>query len=179
MGETVDAAFATRPKEQGTLLFTKKQMPYILSHDEQAAANQPSARINDVGLYLVTLTNVEPISVNAQDPRMGDRCLKVSLLNCKIGKANSFAYRKRNYCKTFGEQHVQFRPIAYTDEPRAAERVIMRALLEWRLRSPAGRRTEWLGGITADEAERVVLAALRGAGIAFMASDIEPASTED
>ncbi|MEO8673351.1 MAG: hypothetical protein ABI411_18710 [Tahibacter sp.] len=138
-----------------------------MSQSPESPAASDSAYGNDVGIYLVTLSNVQPISVNAQDPRIATRCLHVTLINCKIGKAHSFKGRERNYWKTFGAQHVQFRPIACTSEPRAAERVILRALLPWRLRSPAGRRTEWLGNIAPDDAERVALEALRDAEIAY------------
>ncbi len=49
------------------------------------------------GLYIVSLTNAHPIPVNAHDPRRAARCIAVSHLHCKIGKANDFVARERNY----------------------------------------------------------------------------------
>lgn len=123
--------------------------------------------MSDVGIYVVTLANEHPISVNAHDLRMADRCIKVTRANCKVGKAHSFVARERNYHKTFGAEHVKFQPIAYTEDLRTAERVILHALLQWRIRSPSNRRTEWLDGISATEAQRRAIAALRAAGVAF------------
>jgi len=121
----------------------------------------------DFGIYIVTLTNTHPISVNAQDQRMADRCIKVTCANCKVGKAKSFIARRRNYHKTFGADHVQFRPIAYTQDLQLAERVVLSALSKWRVRGHTRRLTEWLEGISAIDAEHLALAALQAAGIAF------------
>jgi hypothetical protein len=124
--------------------------------------------MSDVGIYIVTLSNERPISVNAHDPRMADRCVKVNRANCKVGRARSFVARERNYHKTFGAKHVTFERLAYTIELRAAERVILSALLQWRIRGPSKRRTEWLEGISAAEARRLAIGALRAAGIPFL-----------
>jgi len=117
------------------------------------------------GIYIVTLRNSEPISVNAHDPRMANRCIKVTSANCKIGKAKNFAARERNYFKTFGSINVIFRPIALTTQLVIAERAVKAALLPWRMVSLAKRRTEWLAGIAPVEAEARALAALHDAGI--------------
>jgi len=121
--------------------------------------------VTSSGIYLVTLKNSEPISVNAHDPRMADRCIKVTSANCKIGKAKDFATRERNYFKTFGSANVVFRPIAVTAQLVIAERAVKAALLPWRMVSLAKRRTEWLAGIPSTEAETRALEALRIAGI--------------
>jgi hypothetical protein len=118
-------------------------------------------------MYIVTLKNRAPISVNAQDPRMADRCIKVTCVNCKVGKAKSFAARERNYFKTFGEDNVVFRPIAFATDLVAAERAVLAALSRWRILSGAKRKTEWLVGIAPSDAEARALEALRNAGIAF------------
>jgi hypothetical protein len=39
------------------------------------------------GIYIVTLNNPHPISVNANDRRVADRAIKVTKDNCKVGKA--------------------------------------------------------------------------------------------
>lgn len=133
----------------------------------RGALTEALGNMSDVGIYIVTLSNEHPISVNAHDPRIADRCVTVTRANCKVGRAQSFIARERSYHKTFGAQHVTFEPIAYTSELLAAERVILKALLQWRLRSPSKRRTEWLEGISASEARQQAIAALRFAGIPF------------
>jgi hypothetical protein len=122
------------------------------------------------GLYIVALKNEHPVSVNAHDPRIADRCIKVSRLNCKVGKAASLAGRERNYWKTFGTENVIFTPIAYVEEFGAAERIALDRLSEWRVRGPTGRKNEWLAGIEPAEVERLVLRALAQSGIAFSAA---------
>ena len=119
------------------------------------------------GLYVVALKNEEPISVNAHDPRIADQCIKVSFLNCKIGKAASLAGRERNYWKTFGSENVIFTPIAYLQDFAAAERVVLAHLTKWRIRGLTGRKNEWLVGIEPAEVQRIVLAVLAESGIPF------------
>ena len=121
------------------------------------------------GLYLVTLLNEEPISVNAHDPHIAERCIRVTRANCKLGKARDFERRARNYEKTFGAGSVVFRPIAVIDAIGPAERCILRALSPWRMREISGRRTEWLEGIDPQRAVTIALMALREAGIDFVA----------
>ncbi|MBN8480124.1 MAG: hypothetical protein J0L88_00880 [Xanthomonadales bacterium] len=121
------------------------------------------------GLYLVTLLNDEPISVNANDPRRADKAIKVTRVHCKLGKARDLEVRARNYAKTFGAAHVAFRPIAFVDDIARAERCILRALAPWRLRGARRRPTEWLAGIDPQRAVATALDALREAGIAFVA----------
>ncbi len=43
------------------------------------------------GIYIVTLNNSEPISVNADDPRYAQTSIKVTRHNCKFGKAESIS----------------------------------------------------------------------------------------
>lgn len=119
------------------------------------------------GLYIVTLLNEQPISVNAQDPRIAERCIKVTRLNCKVGKARSLEARARNYAKTFGQCNVVFRPIAITEDLGPAERSILRALCAWRVRGRRRRMTEWLVGIAPADAEACALDALTTSGIVF------------
>ena len=119
------------------------------------------------GLYLVALKNQEPISVNAHDPRIAERCIKVNRLNCKVGKAANLSGRERNYWKTFGAENVIFIPIAYVQEFAAAERVALERLSQWRVRGRSGRKNEWLWGIKPDEVIGLVLAALSDSGIPF------------
>jgi hypothetical protein len=55
--------------------------------------------MHDAGLYIVTLNNGLPISVNANDPRIVHKCIAVSRLNCKFGKAKNLDRRRDNYGK--------------------------------------------------------------------------------
>ena len=64
------------------------------------------------GIYLVTLLNEIPISVNAHDPRIAHKGIKVDKTNCKIGKAKNLEAREKNYFKTFKEDNVNFRLLA-------------------------------------------------------------------
>jgi gamma-glutamylcyclotransferase (GGCT)/AIG2-like uncharacterized protein YtfP len=125
----------------------------------------------DPGLYIVTLTNEEAISVNANDPRIAHRCIRVSRLNCKFGKAKHLARRRDDYRKVFGAGNVVFRPIALMDQIDAAERLVLRALGAWRIRGNTGRRNEWLVGIESADVERIALDVLRSSGLAFEPPD--------
>lgn len=104
------------------------------------------------GLYVVEPLCLQPTSVNANDPRMATRCLKVTRGYVKVGKANDLAWRERGYWKVFGQDNVRFRPLALLQNTRVAERCLLEALREFRQRGPSGRRTEWLFGITATQA---------------------------
>jgi hypothetical protein len=119
------------------------------------------------GLYIVEALNGDPISVNANDPRMADRCLKVTRGHVKVGKANDLAWRERGYWKVFGQENVRFRPLAVLQETRVAERCLLQALGEYRQRGPSGRRTEWLLGITASEAAALAREHLAATDLAF------------
>ncbi len=125
--------------------------------------------VPESGIYIVTLTNPHPISVNAQNRKLAERCITVTSANCKVGRARSFQVRERNYWRTFGQQHVMLRPIALMRDPRIAERVILAALREWRIRGRYGRLTEWLEGICAADAERIAVGAMRSAQIRYSA----------
>lgn len=117
------------------------------------------------GLYVVALKNYEPISVNANDPRIADRCIKVSRHNCKVGKASNLVGREKNYYKVFGVENVIFTPVAYVQDYAAAERAVLARLSQWRVRGRTGRRNEWLEGIEPIEVQRIVLLTLAESGI--------------
>lgn len=127
------------------------------------------------GLYIVELTNTHPISVNANDPRIADKCIKVTSANCKFGKAKNLIVRERNYASVFGKEYVVFRTIAYTDDIVTAERLVLKELLRWRIVGPTGRRNEWLAGVSSADVEKIALDVLAQAGIAFM----RPSKKED
>jgi hypothetical protein len=124
--------------------------------------------MSDTGLYIVTLNNDQPISVNANDPRIAHKCIRVSQLNCKFGKAKNLARRRNNYCKVFGSENVNFRAIAFTSDIARAEKLVLAALGAWRVRGATGRKNEWLAGITDSEIESLALNTLIAAGIPFL-----------
>lgn len=99
------------------------------------------------GLYIVTLNNYHPISVNANDPRIADKAIKVTRANCKFGKARELDVRRKNYEKTFGSEHVQFTPLAVLQDIAVAEKAIFGKLDPYRIRGRTGRKNEWLEGI--------------------------------
>jgi hypothetical protein len=125
----------------------------------------------DAGLYLVTLNNDEPISVNANDPRIADKCIRVTRANCKFGKAKRLTRRCDNYGKVFGVENVNFKVVAFTDDIGLAERLVLKALSPWCIRGPTGRKNEWLEGIAPTDVERIAFGALHAAGLVFALPD--------
>jgi hypothetical protein len=122
--------------------------------------------MTNAGLYIVTLNNEQAISVNANDLRIADRCIKVSREHCKFGKARNLLVREQNYIKVFGSENVNFRCIVLMDEIAKAERLVLEQLSAWRIRGTRGRMNEWLAGIAASEVERIALDTLARSGLA-------------
>jgi hypothetical protein len=112
------------------------------------------------GVYIVTLTNEHPISVNADRPKIADRCIKVTKDHCKFGKARNLKARKNDYFKTFGEQFVRFHQIAAVEEAEAVERLVKERLVNYRIRGLTGRMNEWLEEISPQDVELVILECL-------------------
>jgi len=119
------------------------------------------------GLYIVTLNNKEPISVNAQDPRIADKAISVTKENCKFGKAKNLDGRKKNYFKTFGEHNVNFKKIALVEDIKSAENVVLTALDGYRIRGNTGRKNEWLQGIKAQSVIAIALYHLEKSGVEY------------
>lgn len=129
------------------------------------------------GLYIVTLRNHEPISVNRGNRRIEHRCIRVTRENCKFGKARDFAARRAGYLRVFGEENVSFVALFGTEDIANAERVALAELAPWRLRGRSGRRNEWLAGVAPGEVARIAERALRRAGIAFVVlGRVDPSS---
>ena len=116
--------------------------------------------IMDSGIYIVTLNNEEPISVNAQDPRIAHKAIKVTKANCKFGKAKSLKGRRKNYFKTFGEHNVNFTPVALVEDIAQAEKAVLVRLDQYRIRGRTGRKNEWLENISVKSVLDVVLGTL-------------------
>lgn len=117
------------------------------------------------GLYIVTLNNRTPISVNAHDPRIAHKTIQVTKDNCKVGKAKNLEARRKNYAKTFGEHNVNYAPIARLDDIKAAEKAVLAALDAYRIRGAGGRKNEWLAGIDAQTVRTIALEALNASCI--------------
>ena len=95
-----------------------------------------------------------------RDKRYVDVCAKVNKANVKVGKAKDFATRRLNYYKDFDEENVMFEPLVELDDIKTAERVVLRALKQYRKLSPKGGKLEWLEGIAYRDVKRIALAAL-------------------
>ncbi len=125
--------------------------------------------VADSGLYLITLTNEEPISANAHDDRIAQTSVAVNRDNCKFGKARSLRNRNKNYCKTFGARYANFQAIAAVSiqDLETAERLVAEQLRPYRIKGPSGRITEWMKGIEPTQVIRIALKTLQEGGIRF------------
>ena len=124
------------------------------------------------GIYVVTLNNKTPISINAQDPRYADKVYKANYKNVKVGKAKSLKSRMGNYFKTFGEKNVNFLPIIITKDIDKAEKIIMKGLDNFRVRNPVSKvKTEWLIGITRDQAIEISVTNIYQSSITYSLAD--------
>ena len=119
------------------------------------------------GLYVVTLANDEPIPVQANRPGQAKACIAVTRANCKFGKTENLHRRRREYFRTFGEENVRFHVVAMFERPGAVEPLVAAILHRYRLRGRSNRLHEWLQGISAQEVEHAVLAALDASGLSF------------
>lgn len=137
------------------------------------------------GLYFVRLRGDELVSVNDNDPKRRDRCIKVNSANSKYGKAVDLRSRLAAYCRTFGESRVRFDVLVLHDDPDLIERELHACFLPYRMRGSTGRRNEWLENIEPDvaftEATRICACgsgpmspAREGAAIAPQAVPIDP-----
>jgi hypothetical protein len=113
------------------------------------------------GIYIVILNNSNPISVNAHDPRIAERCIRVNRAKCRVGKVKDLEARKKNYFTTFGEANVNFRILVRLANIDIAEKAIKAKLIHFRVRGTTGRPNEWLENIQADEVIGVVLQTLK------------------
>lgn len=118
-------------------------------------------------MYIVTLNNFQPISVNAHDPRVAGNAIKVTRDNCKIGKTKDLAARAANYSKTFGKESVNFYPVAVTQAYQQIEQAVLGVLDDYRMRGPTGRRNEWLHTIPPSEALETLKRTLEDSGAEY------------
>lgn len=115
---------------------------------------------NQSGLYIVTLNNEQPISVNAQDLRVADKSINVNKSNCKFGKAKALEGRMKSYYKTFGQKNVNFHPIVRMHDIAEAEKLILKQLDNYRIRGSSNRKNEWLKGIEPSQVYEIVISVL-------------------
>jgi hypothetical protein len=119
-------------------------------------------------IYIVTLNNKEPISINADDPRRADIVYKANYKNVKIGKAKSLSARRENYYSTFGEENVNFFPIILTSQIDEVETIIKSNLDKYRVKNPVSKRkTEWLSGINKAEVIEIIVSQIINSNIKY------------
>lgn len=132
------------------------------------------------GLYIVTLNNNDPISVNQGDKRIRGKlnqpyeeiCIKVNRANCKFGKAKNFEARRQNYIKTFGQDNIVFTPLFEMGDIVKGEKIVLEKLKKYRARNPFSHRiTEWLENIEAVEVKKIAQSALLTSGLSFKQFD--------
>ena len=123
---------------------------------------------NTSGLYIVTLKNHDPISVNANDKRLAEKCIKVNFQNCKFGKAKCLYRRHKNYLKVFGEENTFYTPIVSLQEIDLAESLILKALDQYRLKGRTGKKNEWLCNLTKDQLIEIIMTSLENSNIPFI-----------
>lgn len=104
------------------------------------------------GLYFVRLSGDELISVNQNDLKRRDRCIKVNSRNSKYGIAQNLRSRYKSYCRTFGRERVQFAVLGLAAAPAAIESKLHQHFGKYRMRGLSGRQNEWLAGIDPDVA---------------------------
>lgn len=157
-------AVATSAAMPGASQGVDKPLPAASSDQRPARTmgNNSPVLAGQAGLYLVMLNNQEPISTNAADPRIAERCAKVNREHCKFGRAKDFAKRRGNYEETFGTQNVNFLPIAALAEAdlAAAERCVLEQVSAYKIRGPSGYRLEWLKGIRPEQLIQIAQEAL-------------------
>jgi hypothetical protein len=117
-------------------------------------ANKVTLGVNS-GIYIVQLLNEDPMPVT-RDLRYVDTCARVNRDNIKIGKANDFERRKKNYYADFDMENVIFEELYKIEDTRTAEKLIKRKLNPYRNLSPKGGKLEWLEGISYSEAKRAI-----------------------
>ena len=123
------------------------------------------------GIYIVQLLNETPMPVT-RDPRYVDICARINRENIKIGKAQDFEGRKKNYIVDFDEQNVIFEPLYRIHDIKTAERLIKQELKSFQKLSPKGGRLEWLEGISYYEAKAVITKVIESSSL-----DYEPYKT--
>jgi hypothetical protein len=125
--------------------------------------------MNSSGLYLVTLASEELISTQTHDARRAADALKVNCENIKLGRARLLAGLEEAYTRTFGKGNPTLHPIARV-APRhleAAVQLAKIALWNYRVRSPRGRRTEWVKGIGFEDVRQRIINELHESSIPF------------
>ena len=98
------------------------------------------------GIYVAFIHSEKYMPVT-RDKRYVDSCARVNNTNVKIGKAKNFQKRYRDYCRDFDEDNVEFIPLAGLDDIDTAEKMILKQLYAFRLRSPKGSLMDWLENI--------------------------------
>ena len=118
------------------------------------------------GIYIATINSRIPMPVT-RDLRYVNTCAKVTNKNVKVGKAISLYGRRKNYWKDFDQENVIFTPMALLTDVVLAERLIKVELDQYRMKSPKGRKMEWLEGISFKEVQKIIITTLRKSSISY------------
>ena len=160
-----------RNKEPFSKAILKALEKWPLSRETKPVSNKTTTKktvlLNNSDLYIVTLNNIKPISVNANDPRKAKKSIKVTKENCKFGKAKDLVKREKNYISTFGIENVNYFPIIKVSEIDLIEKIILKHLDNYRIKGRTGIKNEWLHTITPAEVENIVIEVLNKQNIKY------------
>ena len=120
------------------------------------------------GIYIVQLLNDEPMPVT-RDPRYVETCARVNRENIKIGKANVFQGRKKDYYADFDKENVIFEGLYRMEDTKTAERLIKQRLKSYQKLSPKGGKLEWLEGISYCDAKKAIAEVMEASNLDYEA----------
>lgn len=119
---------------------------------EPCTVDKMSSIAASPGVYFVRLRGDDPMSVNDNDARRRDGCVKVNAANCKYGMSVNLHARYSAYSRTFGPERLQFDVLVVDEHPVLLEQLLHTHFATYRMRGKAGRTNEWLHGIDPDQA---------------------------
>lgn len=125
-----------------------------------------TASNGDSGIYIALIRTEEYMPVT-RDRRYVETCARINNQNVKIGKAQSFRVRERNYWKDFDQDNVEFIPIARLVDIQGAETAILQRLDAYRLLSPKKGKMDWLTGISPTQVVQTAYTVLDGQGFRY------------
>jgi len=116
------------------------------------------------GIYVARILSDTPIPVT-RDPQYIETCARVDKLNIRVGKASNLSDRQRDYWKDFGEENVEFIPVAILQDIQPAESAILRHFEGHRKCSPQGAPMNWLENIDTEPAIKEICKVLKAEGL--------------
>lgn len=104
------------------------------------------------GVYFVRLLGDDPVSVNNNDTKRRDSCIKVNSDNCKYGMSVNLRARFLAYRRTFRPERLRFDVLVVDEQPALLEQLLHTHFGTYRMRGKTGLTNEWLHGIDPDQA---------------------------